>query len=45
MNADKLVARVFGQTGMQTDTFILEGLSEALRPYKDDCDWVGFETG
>lgn len=45
LNADKLVARVLGQTGLQTDTFSLTGLSEALRPYKDDCDWVGFETG
>ena len=45
MNAEKLVARVLGQTGIQTETFTLGGLSEALRPYKDDCDWVGFETG
>ncbi len=45
LTADKLVARVLGQTGLQTDTFTLTGLSEALRPYRDDCDWVGFETG
>ena len=44
MNADKLVARVFAERGFITATFQLEGLSEILRPHRDSCDWVGFDT-
>ena len=42
MNSDKLVARIFTVDHILTATFELEGLAEALRPFKDDCDWVGF---
>ena len=43
MNASKVVARITTR-GRETltATFSIKGLSEILRPYRDDCDWVGF---
>ncbi len=41
MNSDELSARIITDL-ILTATFELEGLAEALRPYKDSCDWVGF---
>ena len=41
MHADMLVARI-QENQIITATFELEGLAEALRPFKDSCDWVGF---
>ena len=43
MNSDTLKARVLGRRGVVTATFQLKGLSEILGPYRDSCNWVGFE--
>ena len=41
MNSDRFAARIITDY-ILTATFELEGLAEALLPFKDSCDWVGF---